>query len=209
MKVSILTSGFSGEFPESFVKCIKDYYYNDGSFVFVASDFENTYKSDKYSTAIISNFNNKDILFNDVYVIDSRTSKEDALNLIRNSAIVFLSGGDTLKQINSIKDYGLIPALQEREGITIGLSAGSINMAKKVVLAKNLEDNIPELSIYDGIGLVDINIEPHLDLSNENHLKEIHEASQHSSIYGLFDESFIAVIDEDIRIYGDHHIFKS
>ena len=34
--------------------------------------------------------------------------------------------------------------------IVIGISAGAINMAEKVVLAKDVEDNIPNLSIYKG-----------------------------------------------------------
>lgn len=107
-----------------------------------------------------------------------------------------------------MKDYNLISALQNRDGITIGMSAGSINMAKRVVLAKDMEDNIPELSIYNGIGLVDINIEPHLDSSSENHLNEILEATQFSTIYGLNDNSFIKIVDNNISIYGYCSIFK-
>lgn len=59
-------------------------------------------------------------------------------------------------------------------------------MAKKVVLAKDVDDNIPEISIYNGIGLVGINVEPHLDSASEEYMNQIYEASQHTAIYGTY-----------------------
>lgn len=204
MKVSILTSGFPNGFTDEFIKCIKEYYCNKGSFVFVASDFEEHSKTDKYVGIFLNMFENNGITFEKVHVVDNRVTKEEAMKYIENAEIIWLSGGDTLKQISHLKDYSLIPALRNREGITIGMSAGSINMAKKVVLAKDENDNIPELSIYDGIGLVDINIEPHLDSASEEHLKEIYEASMYSTIYGIYDNTFIKVVSDTIEIYGDY-----
>lgn len=68
------------------------------------------------------------------------------------------------------------------------MSAGSINMAKRVILGKDIE-----LSIYDWIGLVDINIEPHLDSESKEHMKDIYEVSQYSVIYGIYDNTFIKI----------------
>lgn len=90
----------------------------------------------------------------------------------------------------------------------MGLSAGAINCAKRVVLAKDESDNIPELSIYSGLGLVDINIEPHLDLTREKHLQEILEAAKHTEIIGLYDNSFIRVDGTEYQIFGPYHRFK-
>jgi len=101
-----------------------------------------------------------------------------------------------------LKEYNLIPVLKRRQGITIGMSAGSINMAKRVVLAKDIDDNIPELSIYDGIGLVDINIEPHLDSASEEHMKDVYEASRYTVIYGIYDNTFIKIVNDRMEIYG-------
>ena len=44
-------------------------------------------------------------------------------------------------------------------------------MAKNVAIARDIDDNIPDHSFYKGIGLVDINIEPHFDLNNTIHNK--------------------------------------
>lgn len=89
------------------------------------------------------------------------------------------------------------------------MSAGSINMAKKVVLPKDINDNIPKLSIYDGIGLVDINIYPHLDSIHKDNLQNIYEASKFTTIYGLYDNSFIKIIDNKIDIHGFHFKYEN
>lgn len=204
MKVSLLTSGFPNGFTDDFIHCRKDYYDNDGSFIVIASDFTEHSKTDRYTDIFLSMFRDKGILFNEVQVIDDRIAQKKAVQYIEKADIVWISGGDTLKQIAYLKEYNLIPALQSREGITIGMSAGSINMARRVVLAKDLNDNIPELSIYDGIGIVDINIEPHLDSANEEHMEDIYEASHYAIIYGIYDNTFIKIINGTIEIYGTY-----
>jgi len=203
MKVSILTSGFPNGFTDDFIQCVKDYYNNDnGSFVLIASDFAGHSKTDRYTDAFINMFRNNGIVFNEVHVIDDRITPEKAVQYIEKADIVWISGGDTLKQIAYLKEYNLIGVLQSREGITIGMSAGSINMAKRVVLAKDINDNIPELAIYDGIGLVDINIEPHLDSASEEHMKEVYEASHYTTIYGIYDNTFIKIANDTMKING-------
>lgn len=106
------------------------------------------------------------------------------------------------KQIAYLKKYDLISVLKNREGLTIGMSAGSINMAKRVVLAKDINDNIPELVIYDGIGLVNINKALHFNSASEEHIKDIYEASQFTTNFGLYDNAFIKIVDNKMDIYG-------
>ncbi len=204
MQVFYLTSGFADGFTDDFIQSIKKYYSGCGLLAFIASDFTIPSITDGYCNLFIGMFKAKGITFDEVQIIDNRVSKDEASRLIEKAAVVWLSGGDTLKQIGHIKEYGLIPSLKKRKGVTIGMSAGSINMAKKVVLARDVEDGISELSIYDGLGLVDINIEPHLDTERKDHIKDIIEASRHATIYGLFDNSFIKVIGDLIEFYGPY-----
>jgi len=208
MQVNFLISHFENSFTEEFTNNIKKYYKNNSTFVFIASDFSLNEKSDKYFKHFLNMFRKEGITFEKTYLIDNRVSKEQAQKCIKDSDFVWLAGGDTLKQIADIKKYDLIPTLKKRDGITIGMSAGAINMAKKVVLAKDKKDGIPELSIYDGIGLVDINTEPHLNSANDFHIKEIEEAAKISTIYGICDNAFIKVIDNNIEIYGEYKIYK-
>ena len=204
MKVLFLTSGFPNGFTDDFIQRLKGYYCNKGSLIFIASDFTRYSKTDRHVNSFVNMFDERGIVFDKVQVIDDRVSKHKAIQYLEKADIVWILGGDTLKQINYIKEYGLISYLQNRNGITIGMSAGSINMAKRVVLPKDIEDNIPELSIYNGIGLVDINIEPHLDTEREKHMEEIYEASKYATIYGLFDNSFIEVVDNSIQFFGTY-----
>jgi peptidase E len=154
-------------------------------------------------------FRNNGIVFNEVRVIDDRITKEKAVQYVEKAGVIWIAGGNTLKQIAYLKEYNLISVLKNREGLTIGMSAGSINMARRVVLAKDINDNIPELAIYDGIGLVDINIEPHLDSASEEHMKDIYEASQFTTIYGLYDNSFIKIVDDNMNIYGTYFKYEN
>lgn len=49
----------------------------------------------------------------------------------------------------------------------IGISAGTINMAVHTLCIK--DEDVKETVWYDGIGLVDINIELHFDLENQEY----------------------------------------
>jgi dipeptidase E len=89
------------------------------------------------------------------------------------------------------------------------MSAGSINMADEVVLPKDEEDNVPELSVYKGLGLVVVNIEPHLDFNRTKHIEDIKDASQTSPIYGIYDDSFILVNDDKVEVFGDYCLFEN
>lgn len=133
---------------------------------------------------------------------------DKAVKLIEEADIIVLAGGPMLKQISSIHEYGLAPALREQQGITIGISVGSINMAKRVVLAKDMSDDIPELSIYEGISLTNINIEPHLGDASFEHTEEIRQAARYAPMYGLYDERFILEVNGDKRFFGPYQLFQ-
>jgi len=210
MTINFLTSGFPNGFTDVFINEVKKYLTNKSTFVFIASDFD--YQAhditEHYCKLFLDMFRSFDIEFEHVYIIDYRVSMERAAILTEIADFVWISGGDTLKQISYIKEYQLIDTLRNRNGITMGMSAGSINMAKRVVLARDVHDNVPELSIYEGIGLVDINIEPHIDLNRVEHIEDIKEAAKHNAIYGLYDESFITVVNDKVEIHGEYIVFS-
>jgi len=151
-------------------------------------------------------FKNIGIAFKKSYLINDLVTPIEAKEYIDKSDVVFIMGGDTLEQIKNINKYNIIPNLQKRKGITIGLSAGSINMSNNVALARDIYDNIPDHSFYKGIGLVDINIETHFDLNNDFHNKDIIEISKDNKIICLPDASFIRV-EKDINIIGDYYMY--
>lgn len=83
--------------------------------------------------------------------------------------------------------------LKQHNGIIIGMSAGAINMADRVVLAKDASDHIPNCMIYEGLGL---------------HEQEIIEASTHAEIIGLYDESFIVIKNKHIEFIGPYRVIQ-
>lgn len=171
---------------------------------FVASTFDEYNNNDYFVNKLVHLFNEKNIFFDKVNIIDSRISNLDMKVKINNSNIIFLLGGDTLKQIDYINKYDLKDVIKNNNKIIIGISAGAINMATKVVLAKDEEDNISELSLYDGVGITDINIEPHCNFNSHNHWQELCEASNYSKIVVMNDDCFVIINDNEINYYGTY-----
>ena len=209
MKTCFVTSGFTDGFPDTFIYELRKHLSSQNRFTFVASDFAAQHITLKYMDIVLGWFSAHGIAFKEAGVVDHGVTKEQAAEMILTADVVWLSGGPTLAQIASIKDYDLIPALQASNGIAIGMSAGSINMAKRVVLARDVNDDVPELSIYVGIGLVNFNIEPHLQAASDAHLTDVEEASKVSPIIGLPDNSFIIDNDGTYSIFGPYRLFNA
>ena len=193
-------------FTELQAKYLKQDIKKTNVITFIASTFSDIEKSSMYLEIMINWFKKINIIFKEVYLINDLVVPINTKKYIDKSDVVFIMGGDTLKQIENINKYGIIPNLQKRNGITIGISAGSINMAKDVALARDIYDNIPNHSFYNGIGLVDINIEPHFDINNNFHNKDIQEISKENKIICLPDDTFIR-IEKEINIIGNYYIY--
>ena len=174
---------------------------------FIAADFNDYILTDKLTNKLLIAFEENKLKFNYNYIVDKRIKKQEMINYIKNSDIVFLLGGDTLKQIQAIKNYGLTKYIKEKS-IIIGISAGAINMAKTVVLAKDIEDNIPNMSIYKGIGISNINIEPHCDFENKEHLQDLIEASFVNEIILMTDNAYIIIDEKKYKYYGKYCILN-
>ena len=155
-----------------------------------------------------NSFAEKNIQFENVYTIDSRLSEYEMKKNINSSDIVFILGGNTLKQIEYINKYNLKNAIKNENHILIGVSAGAINMAKKVVLAKDLSDDISSLSVYEGIGVSDYNIEPHCDFNDNIHFKDLIEASFYTNLIVMNENCLIIINDKSKKIYGDYFYIK-
>ena len=173
MKYVLMSGSFTRmEIYQEIIDFLNKFSLNKKNIAFITADFNDYSSNDKYIKKLIKLFNDKEFIFNSVYTIDNRIDSYEMKNYIKDSDIVFLLGGDTLKQIKFINKYKLKNIIKEKNKVVIGMSAGSINMAKKVVLARDIDDGIPNLSIYKGIGITDINIEPHCDFRNEEHWKD-------------------------------------
>lgn len=89
MNISFLIKGFPSGFIDDFIMCIKEYYNNNIIFTFIASDFEQHLKTDKYIDIFLKMFKNKGIEFNKSYIINNRITSKDAIEFINKSQRLF------------------------------------------------------------------------------------------------------------------------
>lgn len=191
-------NGFNDMQSECLIKNIKD----NSVITYIASDFDDIIKSKKYSSAMMRFFETIGIKFKKVNLVDSSVSINDAKEMLNSSDIVFLMGGSPYLQMKGINKYGLKDKIKTID-LVIGVSAGSMNQSKRVVYED--EDFDMKLYDYEGLGLVDFNIYPHLDFNNIELLKESFRISEIIPIICLPDDSFIRVIDSKIEYYGPHY----
>lgn len=209
MKYILMSGSFkTNEIPNKIINFLNRNLKKINSISFVTSTFEDYKKNDHYVEKMKNSFAEKNIQFENVYTIDSRLNEYEMKKNINSADIVFILGGNTLKQIEYINKYNLKNAIKNENHILIGVSAGAINMAKKVVLAKDLSDDIPSLSVYEGIGVSDYNIEPHCDFNDNIHFKDLIEASFYTNLIVMNENCFIIINDKSKKIYGDYFYIK-
>ncbi len=162
-----------------------------------ANDFE---KTDNNARALFMHLTNLGIVFGEYRILDRRMKDGDQKKAVENASVVFLSGGDTLAQIEYIKAQGLTEVLRGHSYV-IGLSAGAINMAKRSVVPKNPYRK--HTWVYEGTGLVGLTVIPHFERYDDAFLKtEILPLTREDVIFGLYENAAVMVQNGQIRYGG-------
>lgn len=197
-----------------FITLVKKYLKNMGSILFIASTKDNFEKVDMYSGLLFESLKLSGIIFDEYNVLDNRTINK-AEEYVNKADFIFLSGGDTFLQSKFFKEIKLKELLKCFDGIIVGQSAGSINMAKNVFNSPEQGEN-SELIYFEGLGLTEINIEPHwktdtseFDEYERYQRKYILDESQKRDIYALCDGSYITIINNKIDMYGEIYMIKN
>mgnify|MGYP000181893301 CR=1 FL=1 len=135
MKINYMFSRIDRDkgFNDNQKKYIKEDIKNDMSITFIASLFDEYERNTTQVKEIVNVFKNIDINFKEVHLIDNRVSKEDAYKYIEKTDIVYLMGGSPELEMKSIIEYNLFNILRNRNGITIGTSAGAMNQTDRVI----------------------------------------------------------------------------
>lgn len=201
MSTYILTSMFPDGFDEGTGMLFDRALPRRGSFAFVASDFEHHHDvTDSYFTGVLDWFKDAGIQFDRAYTVNGRMTAEEAQKAVREADVVWLSGGDTLAQFASLKEYGLVDVIRRHTGVVIGMSAGTINMAKIAVLY-DPPYGVHTATVYSGIGCVDISVDPHFEA--DRIAATILNTSEEHVIYGLCDNGIIVCRDGQTEYYGE------
>ncbi len=208
MKIKYLFSGINEEngFDDEIVPFLQSDI-TGGKIVFIPTDFNDNYKNQIFLDLDLRIFSDIGINFDKAIIIDSKMNKERAKEEVETADVIFLWGGNTEEQIRNIKEYDLIPSLQIRDGVTIGISAGSINMSDDVVLVRCDKETL----FYKGIGLVDINVDPHFSFEDEKYIQNnLLPSSYGEKMICLTDESFIRISEtNEIMYFGNCYEIKN
>lgn len=201
MKINYLFSGVDKEkgFYEVQSKYLKQDIKENQIITFIASTFDNHEQNIMYKNKILEFFSKINITFKENYLIDNNVTKEKAKDFIKKANIIYLMGGDTYLQNNSLDEYELKPLIKEKSFI-IGVSAGSLNQTKRVIY-----QDYNDIKDYEGLGFTNISIYPHLDFLNIDYLKEIFKISKITKLIALPNSSFIRIENNKEMFIGDYY----
>ena len=200
MSTYILTSMFHNGFNDKATKVFRQEIAGCKSLAFIASEFENGYeKTDYYFRFFLKMFEDINIHFKKAYVVDGRMTIGEIQKAVSEADVIWLSGGDTPTQFAYFQKYGLDKIIKQHNGVVIGMSAGSINLAETSICT--LACGHYKQEIYHGLGCVNISVEPHFVRSRLS--KEVVELSNTYVIYGLCDESLIVCKMKKIEFIGE------
>ena len=199
------TEGFSKKILEELSIDLKD----AKSITFIASSPTNHDKNLKFiygSEKITGMINHLKLIhtFEQINVIDDLNKNK---NTIINSDVVYLLGGNPESQLEFIKENNFDGVLKEFDGILLCTSCGAMNIAEKGYYSK--DEDVSESYFYDGIGLIDITIDPHFDINNEEQVKEIKANSKNIKIIGLPNDSAIVISNNNVKYIGTVYIFEN
>lgn len=190
----------------NFLKNMKESINDYDKFVIIASDADNYEQNDYYLKLDMDVLAMSGINFKENVVLDNR-NKDDIANVLKNSSLIFLSGGDTLKQNIFFNEINLKEYIKNIDACVVGISAGAINSAKIVFNSPEEEKDLTNPSILEGLGLTTINVEPHFDCDKISKIQmdAILKESNNRVIYGLPDKSYIF----NNKVYGKcYRVYK-
>lgn len=176
------------------------------TFVFVASSPDNYEKNDSYANGIFQGFKMSGFDFNKLILIDDRYNGNIEAD-INQADVVFLSGGHTPTEMAYFEKINLKDLLKDYQGVIIGLSAGSLNLAETVVCSPEYEEEIGNIYTWKGLGKTNINVEPHftvMPLDADFLLREeLLKISLDYPLYALCDGSHIFDNGNEQVLYGE------
>ena len=122
---------------------------------------------------------------------------------IRNSYILFFTGGYPDKMMAKFQKYDLVHELENFNGIMIGTSAGAMVQIREYHITK--DSDYERYSYYIGLNIIkDFDIEVHFEnteLQNISILRFIREKKK--PVYSITNEGAVLVIDGKAYILGN------
>ncbi|MBD7909424.1 Type 1 glutamine amidotransferase-like domain-containing protein [Sporosarcina gallistercoris] len=207
MKTHYYLGWFSTFFPENLGRVLQEDITDRQSLAMISA---NPFFDEEDGTTERSWLDHSGIMFDEYHLINHRIPKEDAQKLIQNASVIFLLGGDTIKQNDFLMAYGLSDLIKKSRAVVMGASAGAINMSSKWLCSKNFGYEVEISSIYDGIGLDNFSVLSHFDLENNISLvqSELAPLSEELNIYASNKDCAIRTKGDIIDIFGKVYLIS-
>jgi len=106
------------------------------------------------------------IVFKNHIIISSNMTYEEQCDYIKNANLIYFMGGYPFAQKEFIIRNKLEDVLRNYQGITLGISAGAMNMSKYIIMVTD-GPNSNETRIEEGLGLVNFSVFPHCAFSGD------------------------------------------
>ena len=191
MKIHYYSGWYDGALPEQFTESLRKDIFDKSSIAIIwgcwgIDEYACIAKNDWLSPA--------GIVFDEYHAIDTRMSKENAQDFVRNASVILLTGGETIPQMEFIKEYGLDAAIREsRASVIIGFSAGSHNMAKKYIDAVDNNYESEKRTVYDGLGLDSFAFKPYFSLA---------DTRRHGLDDKKLNQDYLLPLSQEIDVYA-------
>ncbi|MGD6777033.1 Type 1 glutamine amidotransferase-like domain-containing protein [Sutcliffiella horikoshii] len=150
------------------------------------------------------------ITFDEYDLINYQVEKGDAQALIQKASVIFLLGGNPIKQNDFLREYELSGFIKQSNAVVMGASAGAINMSAKWLCSKKLGFEAETSSLLSGVDLDDFSVLSHYDLENNTDLvlSELSPLSEEMDIYASNKDCAIRVKGDRIDIYGNVYVIS-
>lgn len=189
-------------FSEKLVNVLREDITERKSLVMVSAESSN-YKEEQVNIDGVCEriwFNKANIFFDEYYLIDRRTQKEDAQQLIQNASVIFLCGGSPQYQKHILTKYELWDLIKKSNAVIMGTSAGGMNMS---------DEYVDECTVYKGMALNPFSFEAHFDHDNTVLVKERFPLSEKMDIYVAADkDGAVRVKESKIDIIGNVYLIS-
>ena len=201
-----------------FVKNLKKYWKQNSRCVIIAAYPENYELNDEMAFTFRRCFLYHGMIPESFVLIDRR-NEEDTERLVKNSEVVLLGGGHVPTEMEFFRRINLAEIMKDYQGLVMGISAGSMNAAKRVYcMPEEKGEGIdPDfVKHFPGLGLTEYNIIPHYNLVKDNILDGrrlfedwIFEDSYGETFYELMDGSYILQVDGKAGLYGEAYLIEN
>ena len=187
------------------------------SALFVCADPDDHDMTCHFAADTCGAFSAAGMAFSRYDVLDG-SNAEEAAQLIDQSDFLIFSGGHVPTQNRFFQEIGLREILTDFDGVVMGISAGSMNLADVVYVqpeepGEGIEPDFQRFA--PGLGLTDVNILPHYQKVKDNILDGLrlmeditYPDSENNTFFALPDGSYFYQDDDCLLLCGQAWLIR-